>query len=218
MSYKYALFDLDGTLVNTKEGILNGFAYALDYLNIKYKDKEELKIHIGPPLTYTFSDYYKLDKDTTLLAVKKYREFYKDKGMYQCKLYDGINELLIKLKKQNIKIAVSTSKAIVFAEAILKKHNIYDYFNFISGSELDGSREKKEEVIKYALEGLGVKDKNQVIMIGDRCFDIEGARKNNIDSVGVLWGFGNEEEFLKYNSTYIVSNTNELFDVINKRG
>lgn len=216
MSYKYVLFDLDGTLVDTKEGILNGFAYALDYLNIKYKDREELKIHIGPPLSYTFSDYYKLDKETTLLAVNKYREFYKTKGMYQCELYDGIKELLENMKKQNIKIAVSTSKATVFAENILKRHNIYDYFEFISGSELDGSREKKEEVIKYALDNLGVKDNKKVLMVGDRCFDIEGAMKNNIDSVGVLWGFGNREEFLKYNSNYIVSNPKEIIDIIKK--
>ncbi len=202
---KYIFFDLDGTLTDPKEGITNSVAYSLEYFGIYTKNKDNLCKFIGPPLKQSYERFYGFDSDKADLAVEKYREYFGPKGLYENKVYDGIPELLQSLVNKGYKLVLATSKPRVYAVKILKHFDLYKYFDFVSGSELDGRRTDKSEVIKYAIDSLNVSN-DEVIMIGDREHDMIGAVKNNVKSIGVLWGYGNEDELKSAGADVIVSN------------
>lgn len=207
--YKNILFDLDGTLIDPKEGITNSVKYALEYFGIYVEKKEDLYKFIGPPLRESFSQYYGFNESDTEMAVKKYREYFKEKGVFQNTLYKGVLELLNDLVNANKKLIIATSKAEVFAKQILDNFNISKYFSFICGSTLDGSRSKKGQVIQYILSKNKLTCKNS-IMIGDKSHDIIGANENNLDSMGVLYGYGDYNELKNAGANYIVENIFEL--------
>lgn len=208
--YQYILFDLDGTLTDSKEGITKCVAYALEYFGIKTEDYNDLCKFIGPPLLKSFMEFYSMDEKSAAIAVKKYRERFSVKGLYENRVYEGIEDVLKLLKEQNRELIVATSKPEVYAKQILKHFGLDRYFSFIAGSEFDGRRTKKGEVIAYALEQCHISDKENVLMIGDREHDIIGAKENNIDVMGVLYGFGNREEFEKNKADYIVETVKGL--------
>ncbi len=210
MNKQYILFDLDGTLTDPKIGITKSVAYALEEMGIIVEDLDSLNKFIGPPLLQSFVEYYGFSREKAQIAIDKYREYFADKGIYENVVYSGIEELLQELKENNKTLIVATSKPAVFATKILEHFNLIQYFEFIAGSELDGTRVEKADVIAYALEQCNITDMSSVIMVGDRKHDIIGANKMKIDSVGVLYGYGNEEEFLDSNATYIISNIAEL--------
>lgn len=210
--YKYIFFDLDGTLTDPGIGITNSVAYALDKYNIKVEDKKKLNIFIGPPLQDSFKMFYGFDDEKAMEAVEYYREYFKDKGLYENEVYPNIYELLEELKRRNKKLVVATSKPEVFTHKILDYFNLSKYFDFVAGATLDGSRSKKADIIRYAIEGLNIENKNDVIMIGDRKHDIIGANQNNIDSIGVLYGYGSIEELKDAKATYIAK---EVLDILN---
>jgi len=213
-NFEYILFDLDGTITDSGEGITKSVQYALKYFDILVNNLEDLHKFIGPPLKESFKEYYKFDDEKANVALVKYREYYADKGIYENSLYDGIIDVLDTLKKNNKTIILATSKPEVYAKQILEYFKIDKYFFFVAGSDFDETRVKKGDVIKYALEGAKVSDLSKVIMVGDREHDIIGAKENNIKSIGVLYGYGDVIELTQARADYIAKNTKELLNII----
>ncbi len=209
---KYFFFDLDGTLCNTGEGVINGFVFALNKLGITVEDKSSLRKIMGPPLDYSLRIFYGLNDSQVETAVKSYRDYYSKIGMYEFVPYDGIEELLINLKKNSKKLFVATSKPIFFAKKVLERCGFDKYFDGIYGSEFDGTRAKKTEVLQYAVKESGISDLSEGVMIGDRYFDIDGAKAVGLESVGVLFGYGTKEEFEEHGADRIVEKPSEIFD------
>ncbi|NLQ59250.1 HAD family hydrolase [Streptococcus mutans] len=208
--YQTILFDLDGTLTNPALGITNSLAYALEKFNIEVTDKKELYRFIGPPLQDSFENFYHFSKEDSLKAVDFYRDYFHHKGLYENEVYQGIPDLLERLKAQGKKLLVATSKPEEFARQILKHFELFDYFDLVAGASMDGSRRLKGDVIAHALTSAQVSDLSATIMIGDREHDIIGAKKNGLDAIGVPYGFGNREELKKAGATYIATNVEEL--------
>lgn len=205
------LFDLDGTLFNTKKGIVNCVQYALEFYGIHEADADSFERFIGPPLHKSFQMFYGFDEKKAVEAVAKYRERYKEEGIFECELYEGMDNVLKMLKSSGKTLGVATSKPEIFAERILEKYGILQYFDRITGSLLDNTRAQKSEVILEELSRLDASDKRErVVMIGDREHDIIGAKETGIMSVGVLYGFSNGDELKEAGADYIVSTTDEL--------
>lgn len=217
--YKYILFDLDGTLTNSKEGITKSVKYALNKFNIPVTDLNSLEKFIGPPLKDSFMEYYNFDENKAEEAVKYYREYFSKNGLFENEVYADIETMLLSLKEAGLHLIVATSKPTVFSKKILNHFNLTRFFDAIVGSTLDGSRSNKSDVIKFALEENKI-DPSKALMVGDREHDIIGAAKNNIASMGVTYGFGSHDELEKAGAKYIVDTVNELSEKIvslNKR-
>ncbi len=211
--YNYLLFDLDGTLTDPKEGITKCVQYGLAGCGIDEPDLDKLTPFIGPPLKDSFMQFYALSSEQADLAIEKYRERFKDIGIFENNIYPGINEMLRRLKAKGKKMAIASSKPTVFVERILEHFEIKQYFDVVVGSELDGTRGKKEEVVEEALKQL-IGDENvsleDVAIIGDRKFDVEGGQANNITSIGVTYGYGGMEELKEAKADFIVRSVEEL--------
>lgn len=214
--YEYCFFDLDGTLTNPELGITNSFMYALNKYNISVSERTELHKVIGPPLIDSFQRFYNFSHKEAKVAVDYYREYYKDKGIYENEVYLGIPQLLEQLQKNGKKIVLATSKPEHFAKIILDYFDLTKYFTFVAGANMDETRTKKDEVIEYALESCGITDMKKVIMIGDREYDVIGAGKFEIDSIGVLFGFGTIEELQTAGATYIVETVQQMLSTIDE--
>jgi haloacid dehalogenase superfamily, subfamily IA, variant 1 with third motif having Dx(3-4)D or Dx(3-4)E len=214
--YDVVLFDLDGTLTDPKIGITKSVQHALKSFGIIEENLDNLEKFIGPPLKDSFKEYYGFEEEKAVLAVEKYREYFSVKGIYENSPYEMIEKLLQNLKFNGKKLIVATSKPTVFADQILKHFKLYHYFDFVAGSNLDGSRVKKDEVIQYALESCNISKAESIVMIGDRMHDIMGANKTGIDSIGVLYGYGSLEEHKAENATFIVNSVQELIDLLIK--
>lgn len=211
--YNHILFDLDGTLTNPYLGITNSIIYSLEKLNIEAPDNEALIPFIGPPLQESYEVFYHLKDEKNLEAVQLYREYFSDKGMYENEVYPGIPLLLQALKSMDKKLYVATSKPTHFAHPILEHFKLDHYFEVIVGSELDGTRTNKAEIIQYVIDTHQL-NKDECLMIGDRKHDIIGAQKNHIDSVGVLYGYGDAEEIKNAQPTYTIATVDYLLDAI----
>ena len=211
---RYILFDLDGTLTDPAEGITNSVAYALRRYGIEVEDTSELNCFIGPPLTDSFERFYGFSHEKAVEAVEVYREYFRPTGIFENKVYDGIPELLSRLKAEGKKVIMATSKPEVFARRIAEHFSFDGYFDLIAGSTLDGSRVKKHDVIENAIERFEIADRSQCVMIGDRLHDIEGAKASSIKSIGVLWGYGSREELEGCGADYICESVDALFDLI----
>jgi len=213
---KYIFFDLDGTLTDPMEGITKGAQYALSKFGINVKNPNELSFFVGPPLYSTFEEKYGFDSKKQKEAVKYYREYYADIGIYENALYDGIDSLLSALKDTGFTLVVATSKPTVFANKVLEHFDIKKYFDFVSGDELDGSRAKKSLVIKHALESLNITPDDGIIMVGDREHDIFGASEFGIPTVAVMFGYGSREEFEAAGAYKIVDTVAQLQEYLVK--
>ncbi len=203
--YRYFLMDLDGTISNPQEGVTKAVAYALKSYGINENDLNKLCKFIGPPLTDSFQHYYSFTEEQSKEAILKFREYYTNRGIYENYLYAGIQNLLMRVTSAGGKVVLATSKPEEYAKKILKRFNIYNYFSFVAGSNIDLTRYKKGEVIEYALKSMNI-DAKDAIMIGDREHDIIGAKENALDSIGVFYGFGNKEELTIAGASY-TSNT-----------
>lgn len=212
---KYVLFDLDGTITDSSDGIINSVRYALKKFGIDKQDTSKLYKFIGPPLIDAFMKYYAFSKANAQKAVEYYREYYTEKGIFENRLYDGIKELLSELQESGKKVILATSKPKKFANQILEYFKINKYFYFVGGATMDEKRSQKEDVLKYILKECDIGPKDAV-MIGDRSFDIIGAHAFEIEAIGVLFGFGSEEELKNANADCIVSDTNELKRILIK--
>lgn len=212
--YNYILFDLDGTLTDPGRGITNSVAYALNKFGITIADKTELYKFIGPPLTDSFEKYYGFSSEDAVTAVEYYREYFKPKGIYENEIYEGVPELLKTLKENGKTVILATSKPEIFAKEILKYFGIDVYFDFVAGATLDKTRTKKGDVIAYALNSLCITDKGKCLMVGDREQDINGAKQNGIDSLGVLYGYGDMQELTNAKSTYIAKTVTDIIKYV----
>lgn len=210
MEYKYVLFDLDGTLTDSAPGIINSVIYALKKYGIEVDDRKSLYKFVGPPLADSFENYYGFSKEKIEKTIEYYHEYYRDKGMFENLVYNGLENLLKTLKDNNMTLIVATSKPQVFAQKILEHFNIAKYFTCIAGSNLDGTRSKKGEVIRYALESCGIIDLSEVIMIGDRKYDIIGAKQAGVTSIGVLYGYGNRNELEEAGADFIADTVEDI--------
>lgn len=214
MHYENILFDLDGTLTDPALGITNSVMHALKKYGIEVNDRSVLFKFIGPPLTDSFEKYYGFSKTQAKFAVEYYREYYKDAGIFENKVYDGIHELLAVLKSKGKTLILATSKPDVFAKRILEHFELNRYFSFISGSCLDGTRVKKDEVIQYALSSCNITDKSSAVMVGDREHDVIGAKKCGIPCIGVLYGYGSKEELNEAGADFLAASVEDIEKII----
>lgn len=209
-NYSVVLFDLDGTLSDSKIGITKSVQHALQKAGVMVNDLDELEPFIGPPLQVSFQEIYGFNDTQITQAIRDYRERFTERGMFENKLYEDIPALLAHLKQQGYILTIATSKPTVFAEQIIKYFQLESYFDLVVGSHLDGSRSAKGEIIAEVLQQLDSYPKEQFIMIGDRKYDLIGARENQIDAIGVTYGFGSLEELKNEEPTYIVDHVNDL--------
>ncbi|MDF2538085.1 MAG: hypothetical protein K0S76_1106 [Herbinix sp.] len=211
---KYILMDLDGTITNPKLGITKSLQYALKHWDIVIDDLDTLTKHIGPPLKDTFTEDYGFSEEEAIKGIKVYREYFEVDGLYENEVYEGMQELLEKLKNADMSLIVATSKPERMARQILEHFSLADYFDDICGAAPDDTRSKKEEVIRYALQRNDITDFCEVVMVGDRKYDVEGAKTVGITSIGVLYGFGSREELKEAGADRIAGTVKELYEVI----
>ncbi len=209
MRYSAVIFDFDGTICDTGEGILKSAKYALEAFGYNAPDYEELTCFIGPPLLITFQEKFGADAARADELVKKFRERYTNKGVFESKLYDGIKELLISLKKDDIKIGIASSKPQEYIETLLDHFGIKSYFDVICGVTFTADCESKASIIARCQKELNIAG-NECIMVGDKKYDIEGAKTNLIDSVGVLWGYGTKFEHIEAGAKFIVDKIEDI--------
>ncbi len=210
---KTILFDLDGTLTDSGEGIINCAIYALEHFNLPIPPREELRVFVGPPLTDTFVQFG-VPQANVLDAVKLFRERYIPIGMYENKPYPGIRELLEMLRNDGHILCVATSKLESMATAILEHFDLKKYFHYICGATLDHSRDTKEQVISYLMSQC--QSEYPWVMVGDTSFDVIGAKAHNIPAIGVSWGYGLVKEMQDAGAAAIVYSTEELLKELQK--
>lgn len=204
------LFDVDGTLTDPRQGITTSVQYALRHFGIDVPEPDDLCKFIGPPLRQSFREFYGLNDADTEIAVAKYREYFLDRGIYENRMYDGIDTMLQTLKQQGKTLLIASSKPTGQVQAVLRHFHLQGYFTFISGSKLNGDRSDKKELIRYALENTAAGSIQNCIMVGDRKHDIIGAAGVGMDSAGVLYGYGGREELSKAGATHMVKDVAEL--------
>ena len=210
--YSNILFDLDGTISDNSVGIIRGVKNALNYFKVDYIE-DDLYSFIGPPLLDSFMQKYGFSEENALIAIEEYRKYYREHGVLENFVYDGVEQVLKELKESGKKLFVTTAKPEVFAKKILSHFKLDHYFDGIHGATLDSSRIRKEDIIEYTIEDNKL-EKRVSIMIGDRHHDIEGARIHGIDSIGVTYGFGSKEELESAGATYIVDDLADVLDIL----
>ena len=210
--YETVIFDLDGTLIDSAEGIKNSFEYTFEKLGINVP-REEMDVFIGPPLLYSFEVICGLGKDGAQRAVEIYREYFAARGIFENSVYEGAEDMLALLRERGKTLLLATSKYELYALQILESLGLMKYFSFAAGSEKDGGRGTKAEVISYVLEKTGT-EKGSAVMIGDRMHDTEGARAAGLDSIGALWGYGSREELIGGGATYIAESPRDVAKIV----
>lgn len=211
--YKVILFDLDGTLTESGEGITKSVQYALEKLGQPEPDLKKLEVFVGPPLLQQFMKYAGLDEKTAVKAVEYYRERYTDIGIFENEVYLGVEDMLDKLRGKGYILAVASSKPERFVKKVLDHFDLTKYFHEIVGSEMNGGRTSKADVIEEALDRLHMADhRDQVVMVGDKEHDVLGARKAGLKCLAVSYGYGSEEELKNANPLKIVDSAQEVLD------
>lgn len=212
MRYSAVIFDFDGTICDTGEGILKSAKYALDAFGYDAPDYKELTYFIGPPLLVTFQEKFGADPATADELVRKYRERYTNKGLLESCLYDGIKELLSSLKQENVKIGIASSKPKDYIEVLLEHFGVRACFDAVCGVSFTADCESKANIIARCIKELDASG-NETLMVGDKSYDIEGAKSNMLDSVGVLWGYGSRIEFAQSGAKFIAQKPEDVFSV-----
>ncbi len=218
-NYHTIAFDLDGTLTDPKRGLTSAFAYGLRKIGVDFGDIESLKKFIGPPLRDSFKTEYNLTDSDADDALFLFREYFGVYGWWDNELYDGIHELLSSLKASGKTLVLATSKPEVYSSKILKLFDLDKYFDFAEGASFDSSREKKCDVLDYALSKVGVvtpMQKAGAVLVGDTAFDVEGANICGIDSIAVTYGYGKEADLKEAGATYIAKTVAAIGNIIGK--
>lgn len=211
--YKAILFDLDGTLTESGEGITKSVQYALDKIGKPEPDLEALNVFVGPPLLEQFMKYAEIDRETAVQAVAFYRERYSTIGIFENKVYPGIGNMLEELKRKGYLLAVSSSKPEFFVKQILDHFGLTKYFVEIVGSEMSGKRTGKSEVIEETLRRLHMENhREQVLMVGDKEHDVIGARKSGLSCLAVSYGYGTMDELQAAEPLKIAASAEEVLD------
>lgn len=218
MKWDCVLFDLDGTLLDTSQGVLKSVEYTINKLNLNKISEEKLKTFIGPPIYESFRSEYNLDDNEVEKATEIFREIYKSKYLLEARPYDGIYDLLEELHKLGYKLAVATNKRHDYAMTLLKEFGFCELFDYICGSDYQNTM-KKADIINKCLVELGVRDTKRAIIVGDTIHDYNGAQKTGIEFVGVGYGFGfhDPKDFYCLNGRVVLSGVDELkkfFEII----
>ena len=208
MLYDVILFDLDGTLTDSADGIINSVAYALKRMGIPCGDRQLQRRFVGPPLQDSFRDFYGFSEEQVRKAVRLFREYFSEKGIYENAVYGGVPEMLRSLQASGVTLAVATSKPEAFAGRILTRFDLAKYFTVVAGASMDGT--DKPTVIRQALARLAIAPSSHVLMVGDRKHDVLGAKTVGISSMGVLYGYGSEDELKQAGADRIVSSPAEI--------
>lgn len=216
--YHYILFDLDGTLTDPKLGITSCVQYALHKLGIEEPDRDKLEPFIGPPLLDSFREFYGFDDEKGQQGIVYYRERFATIGIFENEIYPGIAQMLAELQQAGRHLAVASSKPTVYVEKILEHFGIRQYFEVVVGSELDGRRSRKEEVVEEALRQLlhdNLEEcRQEIVMVGDRKYDIEGARMYQIRTIGVAFGYAADGELEAAGADVVVKTVEELSSLL----
>ena len=209
---KLVASDFDGTLTDSAPGITHSVRYAMEKMGKPLPPEQDLTCFIGPPLLYSFENYLGLSPADSHLAVDYYRECYRAGAMLECNVYDGVREVLEELNRRGIICVLATCKPHEFANRIIEHFDLAKYFSYVSGPEMDGTRNEKHEVIDYALKNLNIPSPDLVLMVGDRRDDVVGAARCNMACVGVEWGFGSEEELINAGALRVIHSPKELLN------
>ncbi|MCQ2462477.1 MAG: HAD-IA family hydrolase [Clostridia bacterium] len=211
MKYKLIVFDFDGTVVDTGDGIIKSLVYALKKHSVPVPDEKFLRRFIGPPIYDSFINDYGATQENVHDFIKSYRERYFVKGIYECEVYEGVIHMLEEIKKAGCLIGIASSKPEKLIYDVMNYTGITPLFDAICGVDLDESKKKsKAELIMLCAEKLGVEDAKEILMVGDRFYDIDGAKKAGADSAGMLYGYGSREEFEEHKADYIFSSAAQL--------
>ena len=210
---KAILFDLDGTITDSGEGIIKSAAYALEYFGLPVPDTDAMRSFVGPPLRDTFQKFG-VPAESCDEAVEKYRERYIPIGIYENFPYPGIENVLARLKEQGCRLYIATSKPEWMAVDVLKRFRLESYFHIIAGATMDGTRDTKSDVIAYLLTQTGTI--SDAVMVGDTAFDVIGAAAHNIPCIGVSWGYGSVEQMQNAGAAAIANNMDELYMLLQK--
>lgn len=210
LDYSVVLFDLDGTIIDSMDGILNAMNYSFVKMGMRAITQQELLPFIGPPIVNTLQEHFGLDLEMANKGIEYYHQYYRVNGWKECTLYNGIVNLFESLKKKGKKLALATNKPNYYARQILKRHNVDKYFDYIGGSDVEKGITNKTLVIEDCLNFLGTEDKSSVIMVGDRYFDVEGAFGAGIKTIGVTYGYGDREELTKCGAIAVVDTAEEV--------
>lgn len=206
MEYKTIFFDLDGTITDSAPGIMNSIKYALKKNHLPMLSEEQLRSFIGPPLRGQFCKVCGLTDKEGARMVEDYREYYSDKGIFENNVYDGVIEMLEKLRERGYRLVIATSKPEMFAKQIADHFGFSKYFDFIGGACMNESRTDKYEVIEYVIERCKITNRNEVVMVGDRSHDMIGAKRAGLHGIGVLYGYGSKEE-LEQSGAWMLAET-----------
>lgn len=216
MKYKYLLFDMDGMLVDTSEGVFRCVSYALKAFGIHVEDLSDLKPFMGPPLSYSFQNFYGFSEKDAGEAVRLYRERYSEKGQYECRVFDGVEAMLQSLLQKGYRLCIATSKLESYAVTMLERLGIKQYFEIVTGSNLSETISTKEQVIEESIKRMNITDRKLALMIGDRKYDVSGAIQCGLDSFGVYMGCAVPQEHENAGATYVAHSIEELNDILMK--
>ena len=211
---KTVIFDMDGTLTDPMRNFKRNLEYSLSKLGKSVPSDEELKKWVGPPLGESLKNFLNLSKEEAELALSFYRENYRKLGLGGNDIYKGVKDMIVSLYNRGIKIGLATAKLEEFAIGVLKMHYIYSYFSIVSGATQGGERIFKGQILAHALKSLTDEEKSETVMVGDRFHDILGARENGIKTIGVTWGYGDEEELKSYGADFIAKTPNEVVKIV----
>lgn len=212
--YQYILFDLDGTLTESHEGIINSVLYALEKKGIHENDREKLMTFVGPPLLDSFMKHYGMTQEEAVELIHVYREYFDRRGWKENRVYDGVPQMLDRLKSAGKKLFVATSKPEPAARKIVKFFQLDSYFEDIGGSTLDGRISRKGDVIDMVIGRIGEEHRKEMIMVGDRKHDVIGAKENRLPCVGVLYGYGNLRELTEAGAASVCLTPEEVSDIL----
>lgn len=214
MNKKYIFFDFDGTLVDTSAGIFDSVIYAYKKMGLPYENVEFRKF-IGPPLEWSFMNISGLNKEDAVFATESFRENYREKGVFMHTIYKDVKNMLEALKNKGKVLAVATSKPEKFAKQILSEYDLEKYFDFVSGATFDGSRSSKKDVLKYAISKINPDSLNNCVLVGDTKNDVFGAKEVGMDCIGILYGFGSEQELKEAGAVLTLENPLDVVMQIN---
>jgi phosphoglycolate phosphatase len=211
---KYILFDLDGTLTEPQQGIVNSVKYSLEKLGIKDYNESILPSFIGAPLSQAYKEYFGLSEEKATEAIRLFREYFNPKGIFENHVYPGVEDLLSRLYSDGYTLAVATLKPLPATLRVLEHFGLKKYFTEVCGSDLKRTDEVKADIIGNAVSALGIKDKNLAVMVGDRKHDLIGAKENGIDCICVLYGHGSKEELENAGAVLFAETAQDVYGII----
>ena len=217
MKYKYLLFDLDGTVSESAEGIRASLEYAINTLGAPMPDLSDYTRYVGPPLIDTFLNLVGLDPETAKRGAQLYRDYYNEKGKFLNRVYKGIPELLGRLREEDVKMCICSSKYELFAEEIIGILGLSGDFDAVCGSNIDGSRKDKKDLIPYAVACLGgdfERDRERTVMLGDTWYDAKGAKLCGVDFIGVRYGYGKTADMEEQGAKLFADTPGELYELL----